>query len=88
MGNTQITVNTTRARVGIAVNAKKPTMGVTVVRGESIPAYHGTYTVVPRLEDDQVLETNGKKMLDDVTVKGVDVHIVHDASGGLVYSID
>ena len=34
---------------------------------EAVPAYDGSYSVAPSTEQ-QILETNGKKMTDDVTV--------------------
>ena len=46
-----------------------------------IPAYTGTYNVDPKFTA-QKLETNGKKMLDDVTVEAIEVQRVSNTSGG------
>ena len=43
--------------------------------------YMGEYTVVPKM-DPQVLETAGKIMLDDVTVREIPVFRVSNNSGG------
>lgn len=75
------------ASVQIKVKTDPVKMGMTVVRGESVPPYKGDYVVEPLLDEDQTLETAGKKMLDDMTVKGMAVRIVHDPAGGLVYYI-
>lgn len=40
--------------------------------GALIPAYEGDYEVTPRLYE-QILETDGKRMTDDVTVKVIPV---------------
>ena len=40
--------------------------------GTYVPEYDGEYEVTPRLVE-QTLETNGKKMLDDVTVRVIPV---------------
>ena len=40
--------------------------------GAYVPIYDGEYMVIPRLTE-QVLETSGKKMADDVTVKEIPV---------------
>ena len=40
--------------------------------GAYVPPYEGEYEVIPRLED-QTLETNGKQMADDVTVRQIPV---------------
>ena len=46
-----------------------------------IPAYTGTYNVDPKFTA-QKLATNGKKMLDDVTVEAIEVQRVSNTSGG------
>jgi len=40
--------------------------------GEYVPPYEGEYEVTPQLTE-QVLETSGKKMLDDVTVRMIPI---------------
>ena len=46
-----------------------------------IPAYTGEYEIDPKFTA-QKLATNGKKMLDDVTVEAIEVQRVSNASGG------
>ena len=46
-----------------------------------IPAYTGAYDVDPKFTA-QKLATNGKKMLDDVTVEAIEVQRVSNTSGG------
>lgn len=47
----------------------------------SIPAYTGNYSVTPRVYE-QTLDTDGKRMLDDVTVEVIPVARVSNDSGG------
>ena len=54
--------------------------GEIVPIGDS-PAYTGTYNVDPKFTA-QKLATNGKKMLDDVTVEAIEVQRVSNTSGG------
>lgn len=46
-----------------------------------LPAYTGAYDVDPNFTA-QKLATNGKKMLDDVTVEAIEVQRVSNTSGG------
>ena len=46
-----------------------------------LPAYTGAYNVDPKFTA-QKLATNGKKMLDDVTVEAIEVQRVSNTSGG------
>lgn len=43
--------------------------------------YEGNYTVIPKVEE-QKMETKGKVMIDDVTVKSVPFFEVSNTSGG------
>ena len=52
-----------------------------IVPIDDIPAYTGTYNVDPKFTA-QKLATNGKKMLDDVTVEAIEVQRVSNTSGG------
>ena len=78
----QVTVKTNPARVGITVKRQKPTMGVTVVRGESVPKYQGTYEVIPQAWQDVELETAGKKMERDVLVHRIPYYETSNPAGG------
>ena len=46
-----------------------------------MPEYTGAYDVTPKPEE-QVLETEGKKMNDNVTVDGVAIRVVSNTAGG------
>ena len=46
-----------------------------------LPTYTGAYNVDPKFTA-QKLATNGKKMLDDVTVEAIEVQRVSNTSGG------
>lgn len=48
--------------------------------------YEGEYTVVPTFSE-QVLETAGKSMRNDVTVEEIPVHRVSNPAGGVTVSI-
>ena len=52
-----------------------------IVPIDTLPAYTGAYDVDPKFEA-QKLATNGKKMLDDVTVEAIEVQRVSNTSGG------
>lgn len=47
----------------------------------SLPVYDGDYAVTPAVEA-QTMKTKGKAMADDVTVHGIPVFEVSNASGG------
>ena len=83
----QVTVKANPARVGITVKHEKPTMGVTVVRGESVPKYTGTYEVIPQPWQDVSLETAGKKMERDVTVHKIPYYETSNPQGGMTVYI-
>ena len=48
--------------------------------------YTGDYTVIPKFAD-QVLPTEGKRMLDDVTVKEIPVYTAANPHGGITVTI-
>ena len=52
-----------------------------IVPIDDLQAYTGAYDVDPKFTA-QKLETNGKKMLDDVTVEAIEVQRVSNTSGG------
>ncbi len=49
--------------------------------------YTGPYEVEAKLEEDQIMETNGKIMTNDMTFKGMEVKVVPNPAGGLTYYI-
>lgn len=57
-----------------------------IVPIDALPAYTGAYDVDPKFEE-QKLATNGKKMLDDVTVEAIEVQRVSNTSGGITVYI-
>lgn len=78
-----------RERGGTAEALRFPDGFTQAIRdiGDDTPEYEGEYEVEPLLDTDQTLPTNGKKMTNDLTVKGMAVHIVHNPQGGLTYYI-
>ena len=46
------------------------------------PDYDGEYVVTPKAREDQILETKGKQMAENVTVKEIPVYRVSNNSGG------
>lgn len=77
-----VKVKTNPAKVGITVRKDKPTMGITVVRGESAPIYHGTYEVIPQAWQDVVLETEGHKLTENVRVHKIPYYETSNPAGG------
>lgn len=57
-----------------------------IVPIDDLTAYTGAYDVDPKFEE-QKLATNGKKMLDDVTVEAIEVQRVSNTSGGITVYI-
>ena len=58
---------------------------IELVIGESVisyPFYDGDYEVIPRLNDDQILPTQGLRMRDDVTVHEIPVITTTNPFGG------
>lgn len=85
----KIKVRPANPHVGIRADPGGKAVDIHVNPGgiEPVPEYQGDYVVDPLLDVDQTLETQGKKMTDDVTIKGMEVKIVHNESGGLTYYI-
>lgn len=46
------------------------------------PIYNGEYTVTPKAFKEQTLKTNGKKMINDVTIKEVPYYETSNTDGG------
>lgn len=57
------------------------------VDGEISPIYDGEYTVIPKVNEDQTLETSGYLMANDVTVKQIPFFEVKNTAGGLTATI-
>lgn len=56
--------------------------GVFTALREAYPAYTGDTVIIPRIAEDQVLETAMKTVTEDITVKEIPVHIVTNPQGG------
>lgn len=70
------------ARVGV-------TFGTPVVKEYvDAPVYTGEYVVTPLAHEQTVLETSGKRMVDDVTVREVPYYEVSNVKGKTVYIAD
>ena len=52
----------------------------------TLPPYEGTYVVTPR-KVEQVLETNDKRMTDDVTVEAISYIEASNLGGGMTATI-
>lgn len=53
----------------------------------TIPSYEGEYVITPKLDEDVVLDTAMKKMLDDVVVKEIPYCEVANEAGGYTFII-
>lgn len=60
--------------------------GIVMKVGDLPPSYGGDYTVTPTLAD-QILDTSGKIMTDDFTVKEIPVTRTSNPQGGLTVLI-
>lgn len=58
---------------------------LTVPAVVGVENYTGDYVVTPLAHDETVLETNGKRMLDDVTVLKVPYYVTSNTYGKTVY---
>lgn len=61
-------------------------INIQYVKGKEPPTYEGDYVVIPRVYP-QSLDTAGKKMLEDVTVKEVPRSEVVNAYNGITVTI-
>lgn len=52
-----------------------------------IPAYDGSYEITPLPYTDTLMETNGKRMTDDVTVLAIPYYETTNESGGYTVNI-
>lgn len=68
-----------RSNVSLNGVISKPTF----IGGEE---YKGAYEVTPKVEA-QTLPTKDKMLIDDMTVKGIEIHRVKNSSGGITVYI-
>lgn len=60
--------------------------GTQIIREtERIPTYDGSYVIIPKAGEDQILPTDGKKMTDDLTVTKVPYFETSNEYGDTVY---
>lgn len=60
---------------------------ITVGGGSGTDVYDGSYEVTPLAETEQVLETSGKRMGDDVVVRAIPYYETTNESGGYTVNI-
>lgn len=83
----RIQVNRLTPEVTVAVEQEPPQIFFRINRGGTYHMpYDGPYTVDP-LFTEQVLETNGKRMTDDVTVHEIRVFEASNPQGGKTVTI-
>lgn len=69
-----VVASSSPVHIGVKTNTEKE-------HGEDVPIYTGEYDVIPTFSL-QTLATNGKKMLDDVTVHEIPVTRTSNPYGG------
>lgn len=70
------------------INLSGSTGKVDLTNGSSkIPIYSGEYEVIPKVEEEQTLETSGYAMAQDVLVKEIPFYEVKNTAGGLTATI-
>ena len=67
------------------LSAKRVVSGAISFGSSAIPAYDGVYDVTPHVSEDVILETSGKKMLDNVTVAKIPYYETSNPYGDTVY---
>ena len=72
-------LETTHAEVGLDVALD--------IRAVSVEEYDGDYIVIPKAFQEQVLPTNGKAMIDDVTVREIPYYETSNEYGGYTVNI-
>lgn len=84
-----ISIGAPSIKISIGQNKVTVNTGTQVARdGSSIPEYDGDYIVTPLAYRQTILETFGKRMADDVTVKEVPFYEVSNTKGKTVYIAD
>lgn len=65
------------------INEKDSMDGQVIIpKTVDVPGYYGEYTIIPKAYAEQTMETKGKRMLDDVTIKEVPYYEVSNDDGG------
>ena len=56
--------------------------GTVATTAQDIPTYTGEYSATPKVEEETVLQTKGRKMIKDVTVRKIPQYEVSNQAGG------
>ena len=56
--------------------------GTVATAAQDIPTYTGEYSATPKVEEETVLQTKGRKMIKDVTVRKIPQYEVSNPQGG------
>lgn len=84
-----ISIGAPSIKISIGQNKVTVNTGAQIARdGSSLPEYEGDYIVTPLAYEQIVLETSGKRMADDVTVREVPFYEVSNTKGKTVYIAD
>lgn len=63
-------------------NTKELDGNISIPEAVDVPEYKGDYVVIPKAYTEQVLETQGRKMNNNVTVKEVPYYETSNVDGG------
>ena len=56
--------------------------GTVATTAQDIPTYTGEYSATPKVEEETILQTKGRKMINDVTVRKIPQYEVSNPQGG------
>ena len=56
--------------------------GTVAVIAQDVATYTGEYSATPKVEEETVLQTKGRKMIKDVTVRKIPTYEVSNPQGG------
>lgn len=56
--------------------------GTVATIAQDVPTYTGEYTVTPKVEEETILQTKGRKMIKDVKVLKIPTYEVSNPQGG------
>jgi len=74
------TLSSTKTLSGVLSAAQ--TMSGVLAAAEAAPLYEGTYDVTPAPFQDIVLDTNGRRLANDITVREIPYYTTTNLSGG------
>ena len=86
--NVSLKVESQNRNIEMTVKDHHKYMVMTIEKGGTpIDEFEGPYEVVPKFYYDQVLETIGKLMVDNVNVNAIQIHEVSNQAGGKTVTI-